>query len=290
MKHQASKGFTLLELSIVFVIIAILITGVVRGASMVKSSKLSTARSLTAKSIVPDIDGLVAWYETSSVDSLKDSQYFDGARTSEWYDISPGSLASQKNKLTRTASSAVTYKSDGINKIPSIYFSGTASNISLSSFYQGPTKAATVFVVFRPNSAISALKTIVDGASATYSLSINSTVVTLNAGTSVSTGTATNSASFTNGVSYIVAAYFNGASSAAYVNNVITKTGGAVIDAGSANAFNGIFIGSTKTTASNFFTGFVSEVIVYNRPLKIDERRAVFRYLSNKYKIAVIDS
>lgn len=286
---RKNLAFTLVELSVVLAVIAILVTGVIQGAAMVKSSRLSTARSLTAKSIVPEIDGLIAWYETTSARSFESTKYFNGATTGAWYDSNPASIPSQRNTLSRAASSAVTYRLDGIGQLPSVSFSGSSSNLSLSSFFQGGTNLATIFIVFKPNAAISGTRTLLDGFATTFSTSITSTAVTLNAGSAASTGTTTNGASFSNRYSYIAAIYFNDSSSAVYLNNIITRTGGANINPTSTNSLNGLYVGSTRANAANF-NGFISEVIIYNRPLSISERRGVFKYLSNKYQITVIDS
>ena len=286
-----SQAFTILELSAVLVIIGILILGVIKGAGLVESSRLGSARTLTAKSPVPEIDGLVAWWEASSKDSLKESEAIDAAQISEWRDISPNSLAGQKNKLTRTASSAVVLKSDGINKVPSLQFDGT-SNISLSSFYQGPAAQPTVILVFRPNSSVSA-NVIFDGNSSTSSISLNAASVQLNAGSAATTATANNPAALASGRNYILAAYFNADAGQVFINDATSRIGLDVSDGSpdgilsvGANSLNGDNNGS-NIAASSRFTGLISEVIIYNRPLKLQERIDIFQYLSKKYAIKV---
>ena len=147
-KHEArstkhTNAFSLLELAIVLVIISILIVGVTQGAAMINAARLTNARSVTSKSPVPNIPGLTAWYETSLRDSFKGSEAIENGQITEWYDISPNSLASKKNKLTKTAGSDAIYRISGINKTPSVKFSGSGK-ISLANFYQGNTDRKSV--------------------------------------------------------------------------------------------------------------------------------------------------
>lgn len=276
-----------MELSIVLMIIGTLLVGVTQGTGMINSARLTNARSNTIQSPVAKMDGLVAWYETSLRDSLKSAEQVNAAKITEWRDISPSSIAAQKNKLTRSASIAVVYRLAAINKVPAIEFNGTAK-ISLASFYQGATAQATIFLVFKTNYNPSGTQVTLfdaDTSQSTFSLGIKSTTVSLNAGTAVDTATGTNPASFTGGASYIVAAYFNGSSSHAYVNDATTKAGNGNINSGS-NSLNGVTIGSNKSGGAGF-TGMISEVIIFNRPLQLQERKDVMSYLSKKYKISV---
>ncbi|MBU6338887.1 MAG: prepilin-type N-terminal cleavage/methylation domain-containing protein [Rickettsiales bacterium] len=283
------KAFTLVELAIVVVVIMVLVVGVLKGASLTQTSRIVGARSFTASSVVPKTEGLVAWYETSTKDSFKGNQAYDSSQIDTWYDISPDSIVrnsslaegSKVNKLSRTASSAVTYVEDGINSIPTINFSGS-SPITLSSLYQGSLSLSTVFVVFRPTSYLDGHITFFDSYSSgsTYSIGITSSAVTINAG---ALSALSGSASINLGNDYILAAVFNTTSSAIYLNDPETAiTSG---DAGS-NSLTGLTIGSTKAGAENF-PGMISEIIVFNRILKLQERRDIFRYLASKYKITV---
>jgi hypothetical protein len=52
------------------------------------------------------------------------------------------------------------------------------------------------------------------------------------------------------------------------------------------STMDGLTIG-TDRVGSYPFTGLVSEVIIYNRPLETQERKDVMNYLSQKYGIAV---
>ena len=81
------KAFSLIELSIVILIIGILVAGVTQSSRLVKQVKLMSARSITLSSPVPTIKNLVAWYESTSEKSFNDSEASDQSLLKNWYDI-----------------------------------------------------------------------------------------------------------------------------------------------------------------------------------------------------------
>ena len=293
------KAYSLLELSIVTIIIGVLISGVLSGVGMIRSSKTTNARLFTTKAVVPEISGLVAWYEAAIKDSFNGSEANDATALTAWYDINPGSNsniygATRKNQLV-SSSTGVTFVSNGINGTPSVKFSGaTNANFILklsgtaSNFYQGSSLQNTVFLVFRPLTAPSSTaQVILDSIStaSTTTIDVKDSTLNLSAGT---TKTLTPTTGFTIGTDYIVCAYFNGTSSQGFVNEATTAiaTTSGAISSGTPNQITGLTIGTNKSGSAGF-GGLISEIIVYNRPLKIQERKDVMDYLSKKYKISV---
>jgi len=269
-----NSAFSLIELSVVLIIISVLVAGVMQSTSLVNLARLMNARSYTSKSPVPSIGGLVAWYETSSKNSFKAvDNAADNSEISDWYDINPASLPEKKNTLV---ANSVIYKTDGINKIPSLQF--TSANANLDSFFQGTSAQYTIFLVFRPTSTSG---TILDSdtSGATNSISIAANALNLNAGSSADIAN-----TFIASTNYITAVYFNRAVSEAYVNDAVNIAGSA-INSGT-NQLDGLTIGSNKSGTNNF-SGLISEVIIFNRPLKFQERKDVMSYLSKKYSITV---
>ena len=286
-------AFSLVELAVVVLIIGLITAGIMKGTSLIRSSRLSAARSLTVQSHINEIAGLAAWYETSMVESLRADQAIDTSQISEWRDISPGSIAQQKNTLTRTASSTVTYKAEGINKIPSIQFS-TIGSLSLSALYQGPLGRSTIFAVIRPTIAPSSggtVMTILDSSSASLNSSyfgIIDTKVMVNLGASQGTAALSNVPSFAANSDYILAVYYDNSNAKAFVNDAVSMAGGLIIAPPGTNPINGLTIAnSCSSPSSTQFTGLISEVIIYDRLLSSDERKSVMSYLSKKYKIRV---
>lgn len=66
MIKKPNKGFSLVELSIVILIIGVLIAGVSQGIDLLQDSRLAAARMLTQSSRVNSIKNLVTWLETTS--------------------------------------------------------------------------------------------------------------------------------------------------------------------------------------------------------------------------------
>jgi len=283
-KKTKISAFSLVELSIVIFVIGILITGATQGYNLVKSAQISNARGITSKSPIAQIQGLIAWYETSLKESINSSELRDGANITAWKDIGPSSILNGNNKLTTISSANITYSQSAINKIPSIKFNGS-SKLSLANFAQGPSSQATIFLVIKPNYVTDTTyyKTIFDGNSASFSFSIKSDMVQLNAGSLSSSASAVNS--FLIAKEYVIAVYFNGSNSKVFINNTDSPIGGSILNPG-PNQLSGINIGANMA-GNNGFSGHISEVVVFNRVIKNAERKEIFNYFSKKYKISI---
>jgi len=72
------KAFSLVEISIVILIVGILIAGVSKAIDLVSDSKLNSARSITKGSQILRIPNIVLWLETSSAESWPDNKRGEG--------------------------------------------------------------------------------------------------------------------------------------------------------------------------------------------------------------------
>lgn len=118
-----NKAFSLIELSIVVLIIGILISGVTQGSRLIKASKLQTAKTLTLSSDVNSIKDLAMWLETS----LDNSVTIDSSSTvTKWNDINPQSMS--KINAYNTDYTLPVYVENVINGLPVIRFNGTKNN------------------------------------------------------------------------------------------------------------------------------------------------------------------
>jgi hypothetical protein len=282
-KKTNKFAFSLIELSIVILVIGILMVGVSQGYNLVRSSQMSNARSITAKSPIIQMTGLLAWFETSLKESLIQSEIIDGNNISAWKDISPNSILNGANQLI---SSSVTYMQSSINKIPALKFSGS-SKLTLANFSQGASSQATVFMVIKLNHVPNATnyKTIFDGNLSTFSFSIKSDAVQINTG-EASPSSTTYAKGFSNSGEYVIAIYFNGSNSKVFINNTDTMISNNDIVSSGTNQLSGITIGANKT-GGNGFAGYISEVAIFNRIIKSSERKEIFNYFSKKYKIEI---
>ena len=62
---RSNKAFSLIELSIVILIVGILVAGVTSSSRLIKKMKLITAQNLTNSSPIHSIKGLALWLESS---------------------------------------------------------------------------------------------------------------------------------------------------------------------------------------------------------------------------------
>lgn len=283
---KKSKAFTLTELIVVLSVISILIAMVAGSSSMIRMTKLVNARSITSESPVKKIDGLVVWYETVSKDSFEENETLDGSNITKWYDVNPPSIIKKFNTLIRTASNAVTYKKNGINNLPSISFDGSVNaNLKLSQFKKGSVDRSTIFFVISFN--IHDNKTFFDsfaGNAAVHSADPDQLYLR-GSGTGVWTSTQANIPNILTNKGHIICSYLDNANSKFYFNNATDFVGNSTINPGNTD-FSGLNIGS-RNDGQFAFSGLYSELIIFDRPLKKNERKAVMAYLSQKYRIKV---
>ena len=101
-KKNNKNAFTIIELSIVILVISVMVVGVATGKSLITKARLANAKSLTRQSVINDMgDDLIAWYETSLEGSFKESETkTDGSAITLWKD-------SNKNAVNKNDAFAV---------------------------------------------------------------------------------------------------------------------------------------------------------------------------------------
>ncbi len=98
-------AFSLIELSVVILIIGILIAGVTQGSRLIKQFKLSSASSLTRSSSISSIPNLTLWLETTldgSVTSVTNgTSPSNNDAISNWNDLNPQTADGKKLSLRK---------------------------------------------------------------------------------------------------------------------------------------------------------------------------------------------
>lgn len=287
-KNFSKKAFSLIELSLVILIIGVLIVAIAQGSRLVAKSKLNGARALTQTSPVNDIENVSFWIESTSEESFSPAQRVDSQNIDTWNDLN--TQATKKKNFARTTNdNKVLYKESGINSIPSVYFNGTTSsassvlnipviitpsnkftifmvaqclNLTTASgetvFYNGNSGANGYgYLMLSSNNSRSALfGNIAYNISSTSKQSTAPEIIMLNSdGTSVTLEI--------NGISQNI-----GAPSAGYY----TPSG--VVSVG--NTING----------DAPWNGYISEVIFFENSISSREKKDVRSYLGKKYNIA----
>ena len=289
MKNKSS-AFSLIELSIVILIIGVLLVGITQASRLVKQSKLNTAKTMTQSSPVSSIAGLYAWYEASSDDSFLAAQVDDGAQISKWADINPQSTQNSKFDLTRTASADVLYKASGINGLPSVNFVTGSTTVSLSNSTAIPVTGNnfSYFIVLQ---------------SAEVTVGGATRIALKNGGVNTGFGYQTASGPVRNAlVGASPLAPTSGsvpAKNAEIISSVATSGGavqlwlnGATVPLVSATAIAGatatgaLYVGGS-ITANTAWMGYIGEVIIYEGVLKDADRWDIEKYLGKKWGITI---
>lgn len=281
-KTVIHRAFSLIELSVSIFIISIIVSIIAGSSKMIDSARIANARSITNNSPVDNISGLVAWYETSRLESFNPSEAIDGNQVSTWFDTNPTSIKNRINTLSRTPSADVTFVFDGIAKIPSVLFSGSG-RLNLASFNQGQSQYYTIFVVLKPYQVSSTPASFIDSGTNVSVASISMSLTGLNLNFGSATPVSSSICCRTNS-DYIISYYNNDSFSRTYINDAMTSSGG-TINPGT-NHIIGLSVGADRN-GSNGFNGLISEVIIYNNPISSPERKDVMTYLSQKYNVKI---
>lgn len=111
------KAFSLIELSIVLIIISLLFGAISGGASLIATANLNNARNMTVKSPVEHIDGLLLWLETSTKEDV-----FENAEVNNWKDRSQYLL-----NFAKDVNAPVYSEYNGLKGLIGIKFNGTSA-------------------------------------------------------------------------------------------------------------------------------------------------------------------
>jgi prepilin-type N-terminal cleavage/methylation domain-containing protein len=291
-KINQKKAFSLIELSIVILIIGILVAGVTQSSRLINQMRLLSARSANQGSPIPTILGLVAWWETCDDKSILESEAVNNGLISTLNDLNPTSTSKINLNQTNTALQP-TYLSSSINNLPGLKFNGDDRFVTNNLF----SETFSLFVVMRTanGGAGNATTQAYTGSAiigADLSGSANDIIpLALGGGyVKIFTGntetTLSSTITVSDNKSYILFSSRNMLNGVRTLminnsNSVTDSLGGTTI----LNANNQVGIGGDSNVAATPFNGEISEVVVYNRILSSEERTATAQYLSKKYAI-----
>lgn len=290
-------------------IIAIFIGGATAASLMIKKSKIANAQILTKTSPVADTAGLKLWFEPVMEESFIKREIKDNNKITQWNDINPQS--DKPYYLTKDVdndSPDISYVKDGINSLPSVYFptdssanpkfalsSTAAVDPTIPNAIITPNNAFTFFVVEETAQASSGAN---ENGTVFYNGNIDSNgwgYSRTNQYKSLNIGGVTKNDSLImpNNTPHIISATFaggsegeinifrNGAEETSYLNS---QTG-----IGVTPSLNGVYAGFFVGGMWNGYTwhGKLSELIIFDHVLKVNERKEIEQYLSNKYNISL---
>ena len=289
------QAFSLIEISVVILIIGILISGISRGADLYNDYKLSIARKLTLDSPVPRVSDLGLWFESVSEKSLLNK---DGSLkiknddlVKKWLDINPRLQVAPFLEQT-DVNSMPTYVSDGINNLPSVKFESTNPNMRMAGSFSDIFSAeSTIFIVFKPvavrvSSDITLSQIFSFGAispmmaiESSYSSTQNTTYLYKNVNTDIIVNN-----SIKLNTTHIYRRVYNPAINQSYVDINGTQVSTTALTSGYYSnpvlMTLGNHAGATRTVG-----GFFGEFIIYNRALSPGEINRVENYLKTKWDV-----
>ncbi len=315
-----ASAFSLIEISIVILIIGILVAGISQSSRLISAAKLSNAKTLTQSAPVASIKNLVLWLETTSDASFNASDTDDNATITTWNDINPQTVS----KVTFTSSGAPKYKTNLINGLPAVCFnnsncgSGTADHFTTSGF-SNLTSGITIFAVVKtpdtlaaepllskrnnnvsyniPSSSNFQLNTATNangawqfcdgstqsGSNVTCTLAASATVV---AKSNYVVSLVYNTSSIFEGTTSTGITFFqNGTLSGSLGTDSITTS---LPPATIPEATSPLLIGRVSTNGNllnQYFKGYIGEIIIFDRALKKEERQSIESYLGKKWGI-----
>ena len=282
-----SKAFTIVELSVVITILAVMIIGITSTKLMIRKARLANAQSLTQKSVINEINSdLVAWYETSLESSFLFNEIKnDGSNISTWKDNNTYAINKNNASNLTTVSQPKYYQNAFYDSVPAIRFDGNddflnfnCNKIAKSSY--------TIFVVEQRRSNKS-VNYFIGGSN----VGVNETIhLGYRSNTSIT------QAHYSNDFDTPVAGYnsvepklftfvynFN-------IGKQISINGKAPVVANPIQSSpllscNNVALG--KYASSYFYNGDLAEIIMFKRSLKTEEIEAIENYLGSKYGISV---
>ncbi len=287
-KKNKKFAFSLIELSIVLLIIGILIAGVTSSSRLIAEFKLSSARAKSQGSPVNSIKGLYFWLDSTAEKAI-DGDVDYGSGVDNFYDQNIQSSV-KLDFLQTDSTKRPVYNKDLINGLPALVFDGVddflQSNVAIAISDIAPENENTIFFVgniyhddampfpgyFNIQDSTGAQRiyfTSFSGASRfTYVEDITNSI---NGGSLL-------------GGSKIVTLENRKQVQSIYLNGELSVA--ATTTAEFDNFTSNFYIGSQDGT-QNFAKMDVGEIIVFNRALKNEEREDVERYLSEKWKINI---
>ena len=302
-KHQNGQiknkqAFSIVELSIVVLILGIMLAGIVNYNNFVLKASLVSARKITKSSAIIKIENLALWLDATAQNSFKSDELANTVFLNDisdkqtigwWQDVNlqkvyPARLNFTANNLVNRPK----YWVSAINNLPALYFDGNdflrIENLSTSNI--ASENEITIFVVQNVKSSNLATFTI---NSSTQNAANSGERIMLNAYYNnhfyFDFGNYNSSDRITKNYisqSYLakpqlISAIKNGNNSSFYINSKLEAT------QNTTSSLNTSLERYLEIGTS--FDGYIGEILIFNRALKARERMLIERYLLNKWKI-----
>jgi prepilin-type N-terminal cleavage/methylation domain-containing protein len=296
------KAFSLIELSVVVVIIALIIVAITQSSRLVSQMRLMNARKLTNNSAIPALNNIIAWYDATSIEAFDVNQTNHTNKISKWVDSEVRVHERIILEQTNTNNQPI-YQTNSINGLPSIYFDGNdylegnEKRIEgILSYYSG-----SFFMVFEVDE-ISTKQTIfsqnnqstADGIDIGIGFNVNGDYGLCSSETNCTNGN--NTTRSTNAIisakkKSVLSIIVNNTNNVnIYQDSNLVSTTNNYNPTGVNFGLNKIMLGAKKDDTDNlssYFKGKIAEILIFNRFLAGEDRREIERYLGKKWNIKI---
>jgi prepilin-type N-terminal cleavage/methylation domain-containing protein len=298
MLKRNKQAFSLVELSIVVIILGILLAGISNYSNFVNKTSLISAQKITKSSGVLKIENIALWLDTTALNSFKPdnltatnflSDISDKQTIGWWQDVNLQKVyPARLNLLADNLTNRPKYYVSAINNLPALYFDGNdfLRTENLPTNILADQNEISIFVVQNVKSSNLATFTI-----------NSSTQTTENAGERIMLNAYYNNIFYFDfgnfnssdritknytSESYLakpqlISAIKNGNSSSFFINGKLEVTQ-ATTSQINTNLSRYLEIGTS-------FNGYIGEILIFNRAVKVREKALIEKYLLNKWKI-----
>lgn len=296
--NRRLKAFTLMEISMVILVIALLVAGIMKANILYDKHLLSNARILTNSSPVNVVGGLTLWLETTSTKSFDHENPEDGDAIENWHDIN--SQLTDKLTFTQGTSSArPTYTKNSINRLPSLLFFDDDSEFMASedNVLGSRIIASDEVTIFLVQNHLSGHTTsfswapgIGSGGKRLNIHATHSSGLYFDYGTCCGSNDRVSQAvsNFSNKNKVIsFRKEFNGTFEGR-VNGSLTVSSSSFTGTLDLTDESKIYVGAlgySNESTNSFFDGYIGEIIVFNRAITDSQRLEIEEYLAKKWRI-----
>lgn len=269
------KAFSLIEISMVILIIGVFIAGIAASDILIKKSRISAAQTITITSPINGIKDSALWLETSIDTSFDDSELTNGVNISSWFD-------GRKNAVAKPSIIAVgngpTY-SNTINYVHAVKFDGGGANylqINDASFLNNTDYTIFVLEKKMDNSSNSYFLGDNPSGTANQKLALGykaDGTITHAQGTNSYDSSVSSYADSSDKPRLFVFVQDSSQGKKTYINGILAKSSS---DTAQLSGITTLEIGKS-------YKGEIGEIAIFTRPLKSEERKSVEDYLSKKW-------
>lgn len=281
-----SKAFSLIEVSIVLLIIGVLIAATISAKALIKNSRIASAQAKTRSAPINSIPNATIWLESSLESSFSASEAEDGTPLTGWNDIK--SSSSQDVNDASGGGTAPTY-SNTINSIQAVKFDSTKNTFLNINGANLNNSDYTIFILEKRQSSGSNYflgdpETLSGGSSAAnedetlvLGYSDGGTVIHSQGGTNSYTSSVDAYSSSNENPRIFTFIQNSSTGKKTYINGYLAGE-----DADTSKLTN-----ITTLSLGKGYTGEIGEFVVFNRALKNEERQSTEKYLQEKWRMSI---